>query len=104
MRANTISLWSFILDNRQLYTNPEYRADDEMLATFPAMCQNGTFLTRFWSEYYCRYNHHVILPDEENELELSLSAALPPQTSNNVHEEKNGHVLLVRFLLNKRNY
>ncbi|KAF1768537.1 hypothetical protein GCK72_000349 [Caenorhabditis remanei] len=60
----TISLWSYVLENRKKFTNPMYRVSKKtkkVLYANPSFC-----VLQVWTDYYARSNPHVITPNHED--------------------------------------
>ncbi|KAL3085060.1 hypothetical protein niasHS_010129 [Heterodera schachtii] len=74
VKLNTVSLWSFILDNKQCFVNPKYDAEAN-LDDF--MLQQSLVHPLFWTDYYCRYSQLV---PHENEDVLSIMSSSKPNT------------------------
>lgn len=58
-----MSLWSYILENQNQFLNLTYNPNtniEDFLSTLKTpLC------TKLWTEYYCRYNPEVVLPEQE---------------------------------------
>uniref|UniRef100_A0A914GS41 Phosphatidylinositol-3-phosphatase n=1 Tax=Globodera rostochiensis TaxID=31243 RepID=A0A914GS41_GLORO len=74
VKLNTVSLWSFILDNKQCFVNskydPEANLDDLIF-------QQSLVHPLFWTAYYCRYSQ--LVPHENEDL-LSIASSSKPNT------------------------
>ncbi|CAB3407526.1 unnamed protein product [Caenorhabditis bovis] len=59
----TISLWSYILENRQRFENPLYKKakNHGVISVNPSYCR-----LEIWTEYYARSNPHVVTPHAES--------------------------------------
>ncbi|KJH42515.1 phosphoglycerate mutase family protein [Dictyocaulus viviparus] len=56
---NTVSLWTYVLENKALFLNPLYNKGDQRTV----LSMNSSMrVLRVWTEYYARYNPHVIAP------------------------------------------
>ncbi|PIO77836.1 hypothetical protein TELCIR_00015 [Teladorsagia circumcincta] len=56
---DTVSLWTYVLENKKLFLNPLYNKGDQR--TVLSMSSSMRVL-RVWTEYYARYNPFVIAP------------------------------------------
>ncbi|CAO4361254.1 unnamed protein product [Caenorhabditis nigoni] len=59
----TISLWSYVLENKKKFTNPMFRVrkTKKVLYVNPSFC-----VLQVWVDYYARSNPHVITPQHED--------------------------------------
>ncbi|CAI2312231.1 unnamed protein product [Caenorhabditis sp. 36 PRJEB53466] len=59
----TISVWTYVLENKRKFINPTYREKKHKKVIFvnPTFC-----LLQVWTDYYARSNPHVVTPKHED--------------------------------------
>ncbi|KAF7627283.1 Myotubularin phosphatase domain-containing protein [Meloidogyne graminicola] len=62
VKLNTISLWSYILENKALFVNDKYDLEAS-LDDFISL--KTKVYPRFWTDYYCRYSQLIPREDED---------------------------------------
>lgn len=65
-------MWAFILDNKALFRNKTYDPNtslkDFLISSKDLPLKMAPICMKLWTEYYCRYNPEVVLP--ENQVKL----------------------------------
>ncbi|KAI1710807.1 myotubularin-like phosphatase domain-containing protein [Ditylenchus destructor] len=85
VKKNTVSLWSYVLDNLEQFHNPTYDRNTSVEDFLNSPKQSGCI--KLWTEYYCRYNPEVCLPESDlQEFTRSVTIERDNHSGNDIKE------------------
>lgn len=72
----TVSIWTDVLENIELYKNIFYSKDDSNKILFPNF---ALYKLRFWEEYFLKFNSSYLNNLKRTVLSDTLNSALKPR-------------------------
>jgi len=72
LKLKTTSFWSYILDNKEMFTNKDYHPrNGPILTDNPLQC-------KFWYDYYCRFNMEGVEATQQSSSRASKKVPIRP--------------------------